>query len=78
MTEDAKAEFRVYTTTGIREVIPLENLSSWNLDYEHEIARFDYKDGSFKEFNKQYIVCVTLAKGELVDDTQSRQQRNFF
>ena len=39
-------------------------IQHWDFDYNEDILRIDFKDGSFVEFYKSNIICVEFNKQE--------------
>ena len=57
-----KEMFKVQTERGDLFKIPIDDLLRWDLEYSPQIARFDFKDGTFIEFIRSNLTYIQKVK----------------
>lgn len=62
-----KEIFKVQTERGDLFKIPIDDLLNFDLEYSPQIARFDFKDGTFIAFNRNNITYIWKAKVEICE-----------
>lgn len=62
-----KEIFKVQTERGDLFKIPIDDLHHYDLRYTPQIARFDFKDKTFIEFERRNITYIWKTKVEVCD-----------
>ena len=55
-------EINVICTGSKKYRFASDIIEHYNLDYNAEVIRIDFKDGSFIEFQKRNVICVEVNK----------------
>lgn len=57
-------EINIICVGDLRYRFNTDIIQYWDLDYNDNILRIDFKDGSFIEFYKQNLICVEFNTAE--------------
>ena len=55
-------EINIISVGDIRHRYNGNLIQTWNFDYNDEILRIDFKDGSFVEYYKRNVICVEVIR----------------
>ena len=55
-------EINIICVGDLRYRFDYETILHYDLDYNYEVVRIDFKDGSFVEFQKCNVICIEVNK----------------